>query len=278
MQREDPAVTRFRQYLRIKTVQPNPDYESCVTFFKAQAKEMQLPITVVYPVPRKPVIIITVEGEQPQLTSIMLNSHSDVVPVFEDKWSHNPFEAFKDEKGNIYARGAQDMKCVGMAYLEAIRNLMSKKVKFQRTIHVVFVPDEEIGGEEGMQPFLKHEEFKKLNVGFVLDEGLANPGEAFKLYYGERAPWWIKFKAEGNVGHGSQFIKDTAGSKLSKLIQKLLAFRDSEESRFLNGQKDNGESLTLGDVTTVNWTMASGGVQYNVVPNQFEAGNSPISQ
>ena len=23
---EDPAVSRFREYLRIKTVQPNPDY------------------------------------------------------------------------------------------------------------------------------------------------------------------------------------------------------------------------------------------------------------
>jgi len=31
---EDPSVTRFREYLRIKTVHPTPDYsnESCETF------------------------------------------------------------------------------------------------------------------------------------------------------------------------------------------------------------------------------------------------------
>lgn len=29
---EDPAVTRFREYLRIKTVQPTPDYKTCREF------------------------------------------------------------------------------------------------------------------------------------------------------------------------------------------------------------------------------------------------------
>ena len=40
----------------------------------------------------------------------------------------------------------QDMKCVGIQYLEALRELMAEGVKFQRTIHLSFVPDEEIGG------------------------------------------------------------------------------------------------------------------------------------
>lgn len=39
---EDPSVTRFRQYLRIKTVQPNPDYKSCNEFLSQIAKEMKL--------------------------------------------------------------------------------------------------------------------------------------------------------------------------------------------------------------------------------------------
>lgn len=31
--------------------------------------------------------------------------------------------------------------------------------------------DEEIGGHEGMETFVKHPEFQKLNIGFALDEG-----------------------------------------------------------------------------------------------------------
>lgn len=49
--------------------------------------------------------------------------------------------------------------------------------------------DEEIGGHLGMELFTKMQEFKDLNIGFALDEGLANPTDAFTVFYGERAPW-----------------------------------------------------------------------------------------
>ena len=53
--------------------------------------------------------------------------------------------------------------------------------------------DEEIGGALGMQLFVKTEEFQSLNVGFCLDEGLANPEDAYTVFYGERAIWckWV---------------------------------------------------------------------------------------
>lgn len=110
---EHPAVTRFREYLRIKTVQPNPDYASCLTFLERQATELGLPIKAIEAYPGKPNIIMTFEGRDPSLPAILLNSHTDVVPVFPEKWSCDPFEAVKRENGDILARGAQDMKCVG---------------------------------------------------------------------------------------------------------------------------------------------------------------------
>ena len=50
-----------------------------------------------------------------------------------------------------------------------------------------FFADEEIGGKLGMATFIKTERFKKMNIGFALDEGLANPTEAMSVYYGERS-------------------------------------------------------------------------------------------
>ena len=64
----------------------------------------------------------------------------DVVPVFEDKWTHPPFGADIDSEGRIFARGSQDMKCVGVQYLAAIRALKKNGVTLKRTIHVMFVP------------------------------------------------------------------------------------------------------------------------------------------
>lgn len=100
----------------------------------------------------------------------------DVVPVFEEFWSHKPFDADIDEDGKIFARGSQDMKCVGLQYLGAIRALKKANVVLKRTIHVVFVPDEEIFGPEGMIALVQTNAFKNLNVAFALDEGLKDLG------------------------------------------------------------------------------------------------------
>lgn len=56
------------------------------------------------------------------------------------------------------------MKCVGAQYLEAIRLLRASGFRPQRTAHVVFVPDEEIGGKAGMHAFVESEAFRELNV------------------------------------------------------------------------------------------------------------------
>lgn len=143
-----------------------------MTFLQRQAKQLGLEFKVVVPVtPKKPVVILTWIGTQPELKSIILNSHMDVVPVFEEFWTHKPFAADIDADGKIFARGSQDMKCVGMQYLGALRYFKRNKVQFKRTIHVVFVPEEEIGGVDGMREFVHQEEFKKLNAGVSLDEG-----------------------------------------------------------------------------------------------------------
>jgi hypothetical protein len=34
--------------------------------------------------------------------------------------------------------------------------------------------------------------FRSLNVAMALDEGLANPGDKFIVFVGERGPWWLK--------------------------------------------------------------------------------------
>lgn len=264
---EEPAISRLRDYLRIKTVHPDPDYDTCVTFLKGIAEDFGLPCKTIEVHPGRVVVLMTYEGEDPSLPSILLNSHTDVVPVFPDEWIVDPFGAAKMENGDIYGRGIQDMKSNGTLYLEAIKRLKEEEQRLKRTVHICFVPDEEIGGKLGMNLFIQHDEFRKLNVGFALDEGLANPTEAFTVFYGERTPWWVLVRCHGNPGHGSRFIENTAAEKLRRMINKFLDFRGAEEKRL----KTTG-CLRLGDVTTVNMTMLQGGVQFNVVPNEMSAG------
>jgi len=258
------AVENFREYLRIPSVQPDVDYGACVNFLENQAKELGLTVRIFYCFPKKPIVVLTWVGQEPDIHSILLNSHMDVVPVFEDKWTRKPFAADMDEQGNIYARGAQDMKCVGIQYLEAIRRLKKDGVTLRRTLHVSFVPDEEIGGVEGMREFVKTKDFQDLNIGFALDEGMASPNDDYVLFYGERCIWHLHIHCPGQPGHGSLLLENTAGEKVRYILDKFFDFRAQEKKKLA----DNS-SLTIGDVTTVNLTQLQGGVQSNVVPPEL---------
>lgn len=260
------AVENFREYLRIPSVQPDINYDACVEFLHKQAKSLDLPIKVYHVHPGKPIVVLTWLGTEPNKPAVLLNSHMDVVPVFEDKWTYPPFSAHMDEQGNIYARGSQDMKCVGIQYLEAIRRMKLAKQRFRRTIHISFVPDEEIGGKLGMKEFVHTKDFKALNIGFAMDEGVASPTEIFYMFHGERSIWHVEIHCTGNPGHGSIMLDNTAGEKIRVIIDRFMDFRAIEKEKLKDTTK-----YQLGDVLSVNLTQLKGGVQTNVIPNELIA-------
>lgn len=59
-----------------------PPTDECVRFLSELAGGLNLPVTVVHLDPERPVVIITLLGTNPELPSVLLNSHMDVVPVF----------------------------------------------------------------------------------------------------------------------------------------------------------------------------------------------------
>ncbi|GLV44455.1 uncharacterized protein CBL_10259 [Carabus blaptoides fortunei] len=260
------AINNFREYLRIPSVHPNIDYQPCIEFLKRQATDLNLPVKVYEVVVNKPIVVLTWQGTQPELPAIMLNSHMDVMPVYEASWTHKPFDAHMDAEGNIFARGAQDMKCVGIQYLEAIRRLKQRNITLKRTLHITFVPDEEIGGEDGMAAFVRSKHFEELNIGFAMDESMPSATEEMILFYGEKTLWQIHVHCTGQAGHGSAMFNNTPGDKFRYIINKFLDLRDQEKSKLVNNSL-----LKHGDVTSVNLTKIYGGVQTNVIPERLTA-------
>ncbi|KAK5638803.1 hypothetical protein RI129_013098 [Pyrocoelia pectoralis] len=259
------AVENFRQYLRIPSVHPNVNYEPCVEFLEKLSKSIGLQFTVFRDVPDNPTVVVTWMGKDKTLSTIMLNSHMDVVPVFEDKWTHKPFDADIDENGNIYGRGAQDCKCLGIQYLEAIRRLIKNDFQPRRTVHVTFMPDEEVGGGNGAGMCVTTDNFKRLNVGFALDEGGEGVGNTLVVYYGEKKRETITVHCTGQSGHGSSLLENTAGEKLRFILGKFYDYRAEQK------KKENEEQRT-DNITTLNLTMVKGGVQHNVIPDEFVLG------
>lgn len=176
------------------------------------------------------------------------------------------------------------MKSVCIQYVEALHVLLTSGFQPTRNIHLLFVPDEEIGGVDGMSKFLESDAFQAIMpIACAFDEGLANPGDAFTVFYGERSPWWVYVTATGPTGHGSRFIHNTATSKLVAICKKALAFRDEQEKALKADpgcKHGNMKKKKLGDVTTINLTALQSGVSHdggkthalNVIPTEAVAG------
>ncbi|KAI4358029.1 hypothetical protein L6164_001939 [Bauhinia variegata] len=266
------TVARFQQYLQINTAQPNPQYYEVVDFLISQAKSLSLESQTIEFVKGKPLVLLKWLGTNPHLPAILLYSHTDVVPSELDKWTHHPFSAHIDEKGDIYARGSQDMKCVGMQYLEAIRRLKASGFQPLRTVYLSFAPDEEIGGHDGAEKFAESEIFDNLNVGIVLDEGLASPGENYRAFYAERSPWWLVIKATGAPGHGARLYDNSAMENLLKSIESIRRFRASQFDMIKAGLKSEGEVISINMVFLKAGKPSPTGFVMNVQPSEAEAG------
>ena len=83
----------------------------------------------------------------------MLLSHTDVVAADPSQWLHPPFEAWEDENGFIYGRGAVDTKQLTVMELCAYEAL-AKTPDRCRDVYFLATCDEESGSTYGLQAFL----------------------------------------------------------------------------------------------------------------------------
>ncbi|KAI9085043.1 hypothetical protein K1719_033035 [Acacia pycnantha] len=265
-------VSRFQQYLQINTAHSSPNYYEAADFLVSQAESISLEYQTIEFVKGKPLVLLKWPGTHPDLPAILLYSHTDVVPSEIDKWKHDPFSAHIDQNGHIYARGSQDMKCVGMQYLEAVRRLKASGFQPLRSIYLAFSPDEEIGGHDGAGKFVESEFLKNLNIGIMLDEGLASPDENYRVFYGERSPWWLVIKATGAPGHGAKLYDNSATENLLKSLESIRRFRASQFNMIKAGLKAEGDVCSVNMVYLKAGTPSPTGFVMNLQPSEAEAG------
>lgn len=108
------------------------------------------------PHPGRVSVAFTVPGSDPSAEPLTLLGHTDVVPVDEDKWTHNPFaaETVEAEDGaRIYGRGATDMLFITAAMAAVTREVALGAEKSgtppRGTLTFVACADEEARGGLG---------------------------------------------------------------------------------------------------------------------------------
>ncbi|TKW20355.1 hypothetical protein SEVIR_4G082300v4 [Setaria viridis] len=272
---ESDQIARFQEYLRIRTAHPSPDYAGAAAFLLPYAASLGLHTTTLHftPCKTKPLLLLTWPGTDPSLPSVLLNSHMDSVPAEPELWSHPPFAAHRDPAtGRIYARGAQDDKCLPVQYLEAIRGLRAAGFAPARTVHISLVPDEETGGVDGFEKFARSEEFRALNVGFMLDEGQASPTDAFRVFYADRLVWRLIVKAAGAPGHGSRMFDGAAVGNLMDCVETVAGFKEAQFGKVKAGEKGPGEVVSVNPVYMKAGIPSPTGFVMNIQPSEAEVG------
>src|SRR5205814_6374287 len=120
------------------------------------------------------------------------------------------------------------MKGQGVAHVVAVLELKRQKVPLTRDVVLLAEPDEEVGGAMGARWMIANH-YAELDPEYVIDEGGFGTRDLFapgKLVYGisvaEKKIVWLKLRAEGVAGHGSQPNDQNPNDRLVKALGRLL--------------------------------------------------------
>lgn len=156
---------------------------------------------------------------------LLLLGHSDVVPVETENWSVDPFAA-EVVDGEIFGRGALDMKGANAAFIAALLRHLAEGHRFDRDIIVLTDADEEAGPHGSS--WLVEQRPELLDTSMVLTEGgwfLAQPDGTtpmlISLTRQDKLYFNLDLVAKGTATHSSKPMPDAAIVRLSRAIDKL---------------------------------------------------------
>lgn len=224
---QDQAVKTLQSYIRIDTSIPPGDVTKAAALLAGVLEREGIPVKRFESGPGRTIIMARLKGSGPA-KPLMLLHHMDVVPADAARWARDPFGG-EIADGAVWGRGAMDMKGIGVAHLYAFIALKRQAVPLTRDVILLAVPDEEIGGALGAV-WMREHHFAELDPEFILDEGgfgsrdLFAPGKlVFGISVAEKKILWLKLKADGVAGHGSQPHDRNPNDRLIKALDRLLA-------------------------------------------------------
>jgi acetylornithine deacetylase/succinyl-diaminopimelate desuccinylase-like protein len=226
---EAEALKSLQAYVRINTSNPPGDVTKAADLLAGILQREGIPVQRFESGKGRSILLARLKATSPSsLKPILLLHHMDVVPTDPSRWKHDPFGG-EIADGALWGRGSMDMKSIGIAHLYALIALKRQQVPLARDVVLLAVPDEEIGGELGAR-WMRERHYKEFEPEYILDEGgfgsrdLFAPGKlVFGISVAEKKILWLKLRAEGVAGHGSQPHDRNPNDRLIRALNRLLA-------------------------------------------------------
>ena len=188
---------------------------------------------------------------------LILSGHTDVVPVPDQDWSHDPFDMIQRD-GALFGRGTCDMKGFIAATLAMAPQFA--KARLTRPLHFAFTHDEETGclGASALVPILKE---RGIRPAMAI---IGEPTE-MRVIEGHKGCCEYTTRFQGLAGHGSAPDGGVnAAEYAARYVTRLLELREELKPRAPSGSRFDPP------YTTVNIGGIRGGVAHNVIVSKAE--------
>lgn len=286
---EKHALEFFQTYVRIESVNPPADTRAVAELFRKELEGAGLSPKIYSAGPEHQTnLLVRLKGRDSTKKPLLLLNHFDVVPVDRKAWSVDPFGALIKD-GYIWGRGTLDMKGVGVMQLMSIITMKRLGIVPPRDIVMLATADEESGGVRGIKWMMANHP-EEIDAEYVIDEGgmgtrdVIAPGKLlFGVAVGEKQMFWLRLRAKGTAGHGSQPIPDNANMILIRAIEKAMELAAASRPNAVVEEMKVAAAGPLADnkfiaaiqKNTISLTTLTAGVgtpvKPNVIPSNSEA-------
>jgi acetylornithine deacetylase/succinyl-diaminopimelate desuccinylase-like protein len=224
---QDQTAELLAELVRFNTVNPPGNERDAIEHLERYLREAGFHTEVLGASPERPNLVATLaaDGDADGPTLLYLG-HVDTVLADPSEWTHDPWSG-EIADGFLWGRGALDMKSQVAAEAVAGAALAREGWRPARgRLKLVFVADEETGGEIGAHWLCRHHP-EKVRCDMLLNEGA---GQAFEYdgrrRYGvccaEKGIFRFTITALGAAGHASlPKAGDNALLKLAPVLAKL---------------------------------------------------------
>lgn len=175
---------------------------------------------------RRANVVCRVPGSDPGAAGLLVHGHLDVVPADAADWTVPPFSG-EERSGEIWGRGAIDMKHLIASTLTVVRNWARNGRRPRRDLVLAFVADEEDGGRYGARWLAAEHPELFAGVTEAIGEGGGHPvhlpdrSRIYPLGTGERGAAWTRLRAVGAAGHGSRPTRDNAVTRVAAAVARI---------------------------------------------------------
>jgi acetylornithine deacetylase/succinyl-diaminopimelate desuccinylase-like protein len=218
------ATTWLQAYLRVRTANPPGNETEGAKFLQGVLAREGIPSEILESAPGRGNLVARLPGSGAKRPLVLL-SHIDVVPADSALWRYPPFSGVI-AGGDVWGRGAQDTKGLGIMELATMVALKRRGVVLSRDLILVANADEELGSTGSVWFTSNHADLLR-HAEFLINEGGENRTgpDGRTLFYGidatEKVPYWVRLTVRGTPGHGSQPIRDNAAQRLSRVLGRL---------------------------------------------------------